>query len=128
VLTPRAARGALQAWRLRLTRLSTVRTFSSDAILRLFHGRAYFFVDGVAWPSVPGIRLAIGGNHVRDFDDDPPVSYAIADGWAEFAETVLPSVGGANYVTWAILVYCLRQRCRTGAKVIVAVIFRRNSV
>ena len=63
-----------------------------------------------------------------DIDDEPPASHAIAEGWAEFAETVLTSVGGANYVTRAILVYCLRQRSRTGAKVTVAVIFRRNSV
>jgi hypothetical protein len=85
--------------------------------LTVLHGRAS-----------PGIGLASGGNHARDFDNDLPVCYAIAGGWAEFAETVLPSVGGANYVTRAILVYCLRQCCRTSAKVDVAVIFRRNSV
>jgi hypothetical protein len=27
-----------------------------------------------------------------DIDDGPPVSHAIADGWAEFAERVLPSI------------------------------------
>jgi hypothetical protein len=32
-----------------------------------------------------------------DIDDDPPISHAIADGWTEFAETVLPSVGGADH-------------------------------
>jgi hypothetical protein len=30
-------------------------------------------------------------------DDDPPISHAIADGWAKFAETVLPSVGGNEH-------------------------------
>ena len=29
-----------------------------------------------------------------DIDDDPPISHAVADGWANFAKTVLPSVGG----------------------------------
>jgi hypothetical protein len=29
-----------------------------------------------------------------DIDDDPPISNAIADGWASFAETILPTVGG----------------------------------
>lgn len=32
----------------------------------------------------------------NDIDPDPPTSHAIADGWAEFAETVLPSIGGAE--------------------------------
>jgi hypothetical protein len=32
-----------------------------------------------------------------DIDLDPPISHAIADGWAEFAETDLPSIGGANH-------------------------------
>lgn len=41
----------------------------------------------------------IGGNHARDFAADPPISYAIANAWAEFAETVRPSIGGATYVT-----------------------------
>jgi len=27
-------------------------------------------------------------------DPDPPISHAIADGWANFAETILPGVGG----------------------------------
>ena len=30
-------------------------------------------------------------------DDDLPVSHAIADGWAEFAERVMPTVGGAEH-------------------------------
>jgi hypothetical protein len=30
-------------------------------------------------------------------DDDRPISHAIADGWASFAETVLPSVGGNKH-------------------------------
>jgi hypothetical protein len=29
-----------------------------------------------------------------DIDDDPPVSHAIAEGWAEFAQRVLPTIGG----------------------------------
>jgi hypothetical protein len=28
---------------------------------------------------------------------DPPVSHAIADGWAKFAEKVLPTVGGGEH-------------------------------
>jgi hypothetical protein len=32
-----------------------------------------------------------------DIDIDPPISHAIADGWADFAETVLPSVGGNEH-------------------------------
>ena len=31
-----------------------------------------------------------------EIDDDPPVSRAIADGWAEFAERVLPAVRGTK--------------------------------
>lgn len=31
-----------------------------------------------------------------DINDDLPISHAIADGWAEFAERVLPSVGGTD--------------------------------
>jgi hypothetical protein len=30
-----------------------------------------------------------------DSDLDPPITHAIADGWANFAETVLPTIGGA---------------------------------
>jgi predicted membrane-bound spermidine synthase len=33
----------------------------------------------------------------RDIDLDPPISHAIADGWANFAETVLPSIGGTEH-------------------------------
>jgi hypothetical protein len=29
-----------------------------------------------------------------DTEGDPPVTYAIAEGWAKFAETVLPGIGG----------------------------------
>jgi hypothetical protein len=29
-----------------------------------------------------------------DIDLDPPISHAIADGWADFAETILPGIGG----------------------------------
>jgi hypothetical protein len=29
-----------------------------------------------------------------DIDPDPPVSHALADGWANFSETVMPGVGG----------------------------------
>jgi hypothetical protein len=30
-------------------------------------------------------------------DLDPPPSHAIADGWANFAETILPSIGGDEH-------------------------------
>jgi hypothetical protein len=30
-----------------------------------------------------------------DTDLDPPISHAIADGWANFSETVLPGIGGS---------------------------------
>jgi hypothetical protein len=33
----------------------------------------------------------------NDIDDDPPISHAIADGWADFAETMLPSTGGDEH-------------------------------
>jgi len=29
-----------------------------------------------------------------DIDDDPPISHAVADGWTDFAETILPAIGG----------------------------------
>jgi len=32
-----------------------------------------------------------------DNEDDLPVSHAIADGWAEFAERVMPGVGGTTH-------------------------------
>jgi hypothetical protein len=28
---------------------------------------------------------------------DPPISHAIADGWANFAATVLPTIGGTEH-------------------------------
>jgi hypothetical protein len=69
-----------------------------------FMGEPIFSLTVLHGRASPGIGLASGGNHARDFDNDLPVCYAIAGGWAEFAETVLPSVGGANYVTRAITV------------------------
>jgi len=30
-------------------------------------------------------------------DLDPPISHAIADGWADIAETILPSIGHAEH-------------------------------
>jgi hypothetical protein len=33
---------------------------------------------------------------IDDEDDEPPISHAIADGWAEFAKKVLPSVAGTH--------------------------------
>jgi hypothetical protein len=30
-------------------------------------------------------------------DLDPPPSHAIADGWANFAETILPSIAGGEH-------------------------------
>jgi hypothetical protein len=32
-----------------------------------------------------------------EIDDDPPINHAIANGWTEFAETVLPSIGGTEH-------------------------------
>jgi hypothetical protein len=32
-----------------------------------------------------------------DIDNDPPISHALADGWANFAETILPSIGGGEH-------------------------------
>jgi len=32
-----------------------------------------------------------------DTDFNPPVSHAVADGWANFAETVLPSISGVEH-------------------------------
>jgi hypothetical protein len=32
----------------------------------------------------------------KNIDGDPPISHAIADGSADFAETVLPCIGGAD--------------------------------
>jgi hypothetical protein len=31
-----------------------------------------------------------------DIDLDPPISHAIADGWSNFTETVLPTIGGTD--------------------------------
>jgi hypothetical protein len=30
-------------------------------------------------------------------DLDPPISHAIADGWADFTETILPAIGGSPH-------------------------------
>jgi hypothetical protein len=32
-----------------------------------------------------------------DTDLDPPITHAIADGWANFAETILPGIGGSSH-------------------------------
>ena len=32
-----------------------------------------------------------------DIDLDPPISHALADGWANFTETILPSIGGGEH-------------------------------
>jgi hypothetical protein len=32
-----------------------------------------------------------------DIDLDPPISHAIANGWADFAQTILPGVGGSAH-------------------------------
>jgi hypothetical protein len=32
-----------------------------------------------------------------DIDDGLPISHALADGWANFAETILPSIGGDEH-------------------------------
>jgi hypothetical protein len=38
-------------------------------------------------------------------DDDPPISHAIGDGWANFSETVLPGIGGSAYAEAHIAFY-----------------------
>jgi len=30
----------------------------------------------------------------NDIDPDPPLSHAITDGWSDFANTILPAIGG----------------------------------
>jgi len=32
-----------------------------------------------------------------DIDPDPPITHAIADGWAGFAQTILPAIGGDKH-------------------------------
>jgi hypothetical protein len=32
-----------------------------------------------------------------DINDEPPISHAIADGWANFAQTILPGIGGSTH-------------------------------
>ena len=32
-----------------------------------------------------------------NIDLDPPISHAIAAGWADFAQTILPTIGGTNH-------------------------------
>ena len=34
---------------------------------------------------------------LSDIDDDPSISRAIGGGWASFADTVLPSIGGGEH-------------------------------
>ena len=34
---------------------------------------------------------------LSDIDDDPSISRAIGGGWASFADTVLPSIGGNEH-------------------------------
>jgi len=40
-----------------------------------------------------------------NIDEDPPVSHAIANGWAEFAETVLPRIGGSAHAEAHVAYY-----------------------
>jgi hypothetical protein len=49
-----------------------------------------------------------------DTEDDLPVSHAIADGWAEFAERVLPSVSGTEHAPSACRL-SLRRDVRASA-------------
>jgi hypothetical protein len=43
----------------------------------------------------PNVTLAIlSENPCPDTDLDPPTSHAIANSWADFAETILPATGG----------------------------------
>ena len=40
-----------------------------------------------------------------DIDSDPPISHAIADGWANFSETVAPGIGGSAHAEAHIAFY-----------------------
>jgi hypothetical protein len=40
-----------------------------------------------------------------DIENDPPISHAIAEGWADFAETVLPSIGGTEHTQACIALF-----------------------
>jgi hypothetical protein len=41
----------------------------------------------------------------NDIDDDPPISLAIADGWEEFAERLLPAIRGTEHAGAHVAVY-----------------------
>jgi hypothetical protein len=43
------------------------------------------------------VRYRTQAGRPADTDLDPPISHAIADGWADFAATILPAVGGSAH-------------------------------
>jgi hypothetical protein len=55
-----------------------------------------------------------------DIDLDPPISHAIADGWANFSETVLPGIGGSAHAEAHIAFYFSAMYVLQMVKLIVA--------
>ena len=55
-----------------------------------------------------------------DVDDDPPISDAIADGWANFSETVLPGISGSAHAEAHIAFYFAAMYVLQIVKLIVA--------
>ena len=53
-------------------------------------------------------------------DLDPPISHAIADGWANFSETVLPGIGGSAHAEAHIAFYFSAMYVLQMVKLIVA--------
>ena len=55
-----------------------------------------------------------------EVDDDPPPSHAIADGWANFSETVAPGIGGSAHAEAHIAFYFSAMYVLQMVKLIVA--------
>jgi hypothetical protein len=55
-----------------------------------------------------------------DIDFDPPPSHAIADGWANFSETVAPGIGGSAHTEAHIAFYFSAMYVLQIVKLIVA--------
>ena len=55
-----------------------------------------------------------------DIDSDPPISHAIADGWANFSETVAPGIGGSAHAEAHIAFYFSAMYVLQIVKLIVA--------
>ena len=53
-------------------------------------------------------------------DDDPPPSHVIADGWANFSETVAPGIGGSAHAEAHIAFYFSAMYMLQIVKLIVA--------